>query len=302
MAEKILLKKITLFLEMIKFEHTLFAMPFAIISMFLARDGLPLAVKPGAGRLGRAGLKDFVLIVLCMVFARTAAMSFNRLADFKLDAENPRTRTRALPAGKIKRRTAIGLTIIFSLLFIATTFFFEKKLAFYLSPLALAIVLTYSFSKRFTIWTHLWLGGCLAIAPIGVWIAIRGEIATAPLILGLAVCLWTAGFDIIYATQDVEFDRKKGLYSIPAKWGVAAGLKISTALHLLMIAVLFLLLRFAHLGLIYIVGVTLVAVLLIYQHSIVRPDSLSKVNVAFFTVNGFVSLGLMAVVILDILV
>ena len=187
--------------------------------------------------------------------------------------------------------------------------FFEKKLAFYLSPLALAIVLTYSFSKRFTIWTHFWLGGSLAIAPIGAWIAIRGEIAITPLILGLAVCLWTAGFDIIYATQDVEFDRKKGLYSIPAKWGVAAGLKISTALHLLMIAVLFLLLRFAHLGLIYIVGAILVAVLLIYQHSIVRPclpagrpDSLSKVNMAFFTINGFVSLGLMAVVILDILV
>jgi len=237
-----------------------------------------------------------------MVFARTAAMSFNRIADFKFDAENPRTRTRALPAGKLKRQTAIGLTVLFSLLFIITTVFFEKKLAFYLSPLALSVILTYSFSKRFTTWTHFWLGGSLAIAPIGTWIAIRGEIAIAPLILGLAVCLWTAGFDIIYATQDVEFDRKKGLYSIPAKWGISFGLKVSTALHLLMIAVLFLLFRFTHLGLIYIVGVSLVALLLIYEHSTVRPDCLSRVNVAFFTVNGFVSLGLMGFVILDILI
>jgi len=274
---------------MIKFEHTLFAMPFAIISMFLASGGWP-------------SLKNFVPIVLCMVFARTAAMSFNRLADFKLDAENPRTKTRTLPAGKLKRQTAIALTIIFSLFFITTTLFFEKKLAFYLSPLTLAIVLTYSFSKRFTTWTHFWLGMCLAIAPIGTWIAIRGEIAIVPLIIGLAVCLWTAGFDIIYATQDVQFDRKKGLYSIPAKWGISPGLKISTALHLLMIAVLFLLPGFANLGLIYIVGASLVAVLLVYEHSIVKPDSLSKVNVAFFTVNGFVSLGLMGVVILDILI
>jgi len=284
-----LLKRIALFLEMIKFEHTLFAMPFAIISMFLASAGWPT-------------LKNFVLIVLCMVFARTAAMAFNRLADFKLDAENPRTRSRALPTGKIKRWTVIALVILFSLLFITTTSLFEKKLAFYFSPLALAIVLTYSFSKRFTIWTHFWLGGCLAIAPIGTWMAIRGEIAPAPLILGLAVCLWTAGFDIIYATQDVEFDRKKGLYSIPAKWGIPSGLKVSTGLHLLMIGALFSLLRFSHLGLIYIAGVTLVAALLVYEHSIVRPDSLSRVNVAFFTVNGFVSLGLMGAVILDILV
>jgi 4-hydroxybenzoate polyprenyltransferase len=284
-----LLKKIALFLEMIKFEHTLFAMPFAIISMFLAQDGWP-------------GLRDFVLIVLSLVFARTAAMFFNRWADFKLDAENPRTAKRALPNGKVKPRTVLGFTIIFSGLFIATTFLFEKKLAFYLAPLALAIVLTYSFSKRFTTWTHFWLGASLALAPIGAWIAIRGEIAIVPLLLGLAVCLWTAGFDIIYATQDVEFDRKNHLYSIPAKWGISLGLKISTALHLLMVGVLFLLLGFAHLGVIYIAGVTLVAVLLIYEHTIVKADSLARVNVAFFTVNGFVSLGLMGASILDILV
>jgi 4-hydroxybenzoate polyprenyltransferase len=274
---------------MIKFEHTLFAMPFAIISVFLASAGWPTP-------------KNFVFIVLCMVFARTAAMAFNRWADFKLDAENPRTRSRALPAGKIKPRAVLGLSIFFSILFIATTYLFEKKLAFYLSPAALVIVLTYSFSKRFTIWTHFWLGGCLAIAPIGTWIALRGDIAPVPLLLGLAVCLWTAGFDIIYATQDVEFDRKKGIFSIPAKWGISPGLKISTGLHLLMIGVLFSLLRFTSLGPIYIAGVTVVAGLLIYEHSIVKPDSLSKVNVAFFTVNGFVSLGLMAAVMLDILV
>jgi len=281
-------RKIRIILEMIKFEHTIFALPFAVMSAFLASEGsFPEPYQ-------------ILWILVAMVGARSCAMAFNRIADAKYDKANPRTHNRAIPAGLISK-TAVWLFTIVSASLLVFAAYMLNLLAFYLSPVALLIVMGYSYSKRFTTLTHLWLGLCLAIAPVGAWIAIKGEFALVPMLLGCSVILWTAGFDIIYACQDKEFDEKFGLYSIPKRFGIKRALRISSALHVLTVLVLLCLPFFAQLGYIYILGVACVSSLLIYEHSIVKPDDLSRVNLAFFTLNGMVSLVLMFLAIADII-
>ena len=272
---------------MIKFEHTIFALPFAIMSAFLASGGAPK-------------LDKILWILVAMVGARSCAMAFNRIADAEYDKENPRTQNRALPAGLISTSAVWFFTIVSASLLVFAAYMLNP-LAFYLSPVALLIVMGYSYSKRVTILTHLWLGFSLAIAPVGAWIAIKGEFAFVPMMLGVAVMLWTAGFDIIYACQDKEFDEKFELRSIPKRVGIKRALQISSALHVITVLVLLCLPLFAKLGYIYILGVAFVSVLLIYEHSLVKPYDLSRVNLAFFTLNGMVSLALMVLAIADII-
>ena len=272
---------------MIKFEHTVFALPFAIMSAFLASETLP-----GWSKLG--------WILVAMVGARSCAMSFNRLADAEIDTQNPRTKRRAIPAGLLRKSEVWAFTIFSSFLLVVAAHQLNP-LAFNLSPVALATIMLYSYTKRFTSMSHLWLGLSLSIAPIGAWIAIKGQFDVLPLLLGLAVMFWTAGFDIIYACQDLDFDRRQGLYSIPAQFGIYSALWISTALHAITVILLVVIWYISPLGLIYLVGVGLVSVILIYEHAIVKPHDLSRVNLAFFTLNGAVSLILMFLAVADVL-
>ena len=272
---------------MIKFEHTVFALPFAIMSAFLASETLP-----GWSKLG--------WILVAMVGARSCAMSFNRLADAEIDTQNPRTKRRAIPAGLLRKSEVWAFTIFSSLLLVVAAHQLNP-LAFNLSPVALATIMLYSYTKRFTSMSHLWLGLSLSIAPIGAWIAIKGQFDVLPLLLGLVVMLWTAGFDIIYACQDLDFDRRQGLYSIPAQFGIYSALWISTALHVITVILLVVIWYVSPLGLIYLGGVGLVSVILIYEHVIVKPHDLSRVNLAFFRLNGAVSLILMFLAVADVL-
>lgn len=283
-----LLERLRLSAELVAFRHTVFALPFAFMGMLLAQRGLP-------------GWPVIGLVTLAMVGARTAAMSFNRLADQRFDSANPRTAGRPLPSGRMGRPWAVGLLVASSALFVAAAAGLNR-LCLYLSPLALALILTYSLSKRFTPLTHLHLGVALGLAPVGAWIAVTGRIDAAPLILGLAVTLWTAGFDIIYACQDVEFDRKAGLHSLPARLGVAPALKISSILHALMVIALAALPFTTRLSVAYVAGVVAVAVILVVEHRIVRPDDLSRVNAAFFSANGWISVGLLGATLVDLVV
>jgi 4-hydroxybenzoate polyprenyltransferase len=263
-------------LEMIKIEHTLFALPFALLGAVLAARGLP-------------SFSQILWIAVAMVGARSTAMAFNRVADKDYDARNPRTQTRAIPAGK--------LSVVFVLIFTITgagTFLFAaamiNRLTLILSPIALASIMLYSYTKRWTALSHIVLGWCLAIAPTGAWIAVRGTIdSPAPLLLSLVVMFWTAGFDVLYACQDYDFDRREGLYSIPARFGIARALWISRGLHAGAFAALVLLYFVTNLGLLAIVGVIATGALLVYQHTLVRANDLSKLNAAFFTTNAFVS-------------
>lgn len=268
--------KVRVALEMIKFEHSVFALPFALTGALLARRGLP-------------AWRELLWIVVAMVGARSAAMTFNRIADLKLDTLNPRTRTRALPAGQLSLPFAVGFTIV-SCGLLALAAHQLNPLAFKLSPVAIAILLGYSFTKRFTLLSHLILGLCLGMSPAAAWIALRGDLSVSVLLLGVAVMLWVAGFDIIYACQDVEFDHTLGLHSIPRRYGVRAALGISALLHVGTLALLIVVAWMEHLGWLATGGLALVAVLLAYEHSLVKPHDLSRVNAAFFTVNGFVSI------------
>ncbi len=272
---------------MIKFEHTVFALPFAIMSAFLASETLP-----GWSKLG--------WILVAMVGARSCAMSFNRLADAEIDTQNPRTKRRAIPAGLLRKSEVWAFTIFSSFLLVVAAHQLNP-LAFNLSPVALATIMLYSYTKRFTSMSHLWLGLSLSIAPIGAWIAIKGQFDVLPLLLGLAVMFWTAGFDIIYACQDLDFDRRQGLYSIPAQFGIYSALWISAILHVITVILLVVIWYISPLGLIYLGGVGLVSVILIYEHAIVKPHDLSRVNLAFFTLNGAVSLILMFLAVADVL-
>ena len=276
-------------LEMIKFEHTLFALPFAFIGMILAAAGWPAWRTVG-------------WIVVAMVGARSAAMSFNRWADHRIDALNPRTAKRALPAGRVSGRFVILFAIISSSVLVLAAWQLNP-VAFRLSPVALAIVLGYSYTKRVTTWAHLVLGLSLAGAPLGAWIAVRGDLTATPVVLGLAVICWVAGFDVLYALQDLEFDRGAGLHSIPARFGETGALVISALLHLAMIALLVALPMVypPGLGLIYWVGVGGCVVLLSYQHWIVRPGDLSRLDAAFFRANGLLATWLFAAIATDLL-
>ncbi|MBZ5542638.1 MAG: putative 4-hydroxybenzoate polyprenyltransferase [Acidobacteriia bacterium] len=263
-------------LEMIKFEHSVFALPFALTGALLARRGLP-------------AWRELFWIVVAMVGARSAAMTFNRIADLKFDALNPRTKTRALPAGQLGVGFAVGFTAVSCALLVLAAWELNP-LAFKLSPVAIAILLGYSFTKRFTVLSHLILGLCLGMSPAAAWIALRGDLSRSMLLLGAAVMLWVAGFDIIYACQDVEFDHSLGLHSVPRRYGIRAALWVSALLHVGTLALLVAVARMENLGWIAGAGLAAVALLLAYEHSLVKPRDLSRVNAAFFTVNGFISI------------
>jgi 4-hydroxybenzoate polyprenyltransferase len=265
--------------EMIKFEHSVFALPFALV-------GALLAARAGGGL---PGWRQILWIVVAMVGARSAAMTMNRIADIEFDGRNPRTRNRALPAGHL----SLGFAWAFSILASAVLIFAAWRLnllALKLSPVALAVLFLYSYTKRFTAWSHFVLGFCLGISPAAAWIAIRGSLDWRMLILCAAVTLWVGGFDVLYACQDVDFDRAEGLHSIPKKFGVAGALRIARVMHLAMVALLIWLATAFHLAWPAWVGIAVVALLLGYEHSLVKPNDLSKMNAAFFAVNGYISL------------
>ena len=264
-------------LEMIKIEHTLFALPFALLGAVFAANGLP-------------GVRQLFWIIVAMVGARSAAMAFNRIADLHYDARNPRTATRALPAGLLSVGFVWMFTIVSAVILLLAAAMLNR-LTLILAPIALASVLLYSFTKRFTLLSHIVLGWCLAIAPTAAWIAVRGEIGSPiPLLLSLVVLLWTAGFDILYACQDVDFDRREGLKSIPARVGIANALWIARALHASAFLALLSLYFATRLGVVALIGVVVTAVLLLYQHRLVKANDLSRLNAAFFTTNAFVSI------------
>jgi 4-hydroxybenzoate polyprenyltransferase len=273
--------------RMIKFSHSIFALPFALASAAMA------------GREGFAW-RQIGLVVLAMVGARSAAMGFNRLADQAIDSRNPRTAGRELPRGALSRAEVWAFVVASGVLFVAAAALLNP-LCFALSPLALLIVLGYSYTKRFTALSHLVLGLGLATAPVGAWLAIRGRFALVPLVLGLAVLCWVAGFDTIYACQDAEFDRGFGLHSFPARLGVRRSLVLSRALHILAVGLLLSLYWLTPLHPLYLVGIAGVAGLLVYEHSLVRHDDLSRVDVAFFTLNGWISLGYFAATLAAVL-
>lgn len=281
-----LLRKLFVLLDMIKFEHTVFALPFALASALVAANGIP-------------DWRVLGWILVAMVGARSAAMGFNRIADAKLDAANPRTKSRALPAGVVSMGTAWALVIVSSGLLVLAAYMLNP-LAFALSPVALAAVLGYSYSKRFTSLSHLWLGLCLGIAPVGAWVAVKGGIGFPSIVLSAAVVLWTAGFDIIYSLQDLDFDRKTGLFSLPVRIGPARALLVSRLFHAVMIALLVWFGKLAGLGAVYYAGVACVAVFLVYEQSLISARDFSRVNTAFFTLNGCVSIGLLIFVALDV--
>lgn len=285
-------RRLSLTLEMIKFEHSVFALPFAL-------TGAMLAWRESQFRTEELGWRLF-WIVVAMVSARSAAMTFNRILDADIDRRNRRTASRALPAGLLSVRFAWLFTLVATLLF----FWASQqlgRLCLMLAPVALAIIFTYSYAKRFTMFAHLWLGFALGIGPAAAWIAMRGTLDSRILFLTAAVMFWTAGFDVIYACQDFEFDCTEGLCSIPRRFGVKNALLIARALHVGMIACLLALVFAFGLGALSLIGVAAVIGLLAYEHGLVKPNDLSRVNAAFFTVNGYVSLLFFAFWTADIL-
>jgi len=327
------MSKVKSYLSLIKFSHTIFAMPFALIGFFLA---LPIHVEYGVGQwnlnktvfgtdedlveyttyfssdslIAKLLFKNYsislivmylLLVILCMIFARSAAMSFNRYLDRQYDAKNPRTAIREIPSGIITAKNALAFTIISGLLFITCTFFINR-LCFYLSPVALAVVLGYSYTKRFTPLCHLILGLGLSLAPIGAYLAVTGQFALLPILFSLAVIFWVSGFDIIYALQDEEFDKSQKLYSIPAWLGKAKALRVSEFLHLLSAAAVIIAGWYGNFGWLYWIGVAVFIGMLVYQHSIVKPTDLRKVNLAFMTANGIASVVFAIFVIADLFI
>ncbi|HEV2112624.1 MAG TPA: UbiA-like polyprenyltransferase [Terriglobales bacterium] len=271
-----ILKSIGITLEMIKWEHSIFALPFALCGAMLAASGRPTA-------------HQVLWIIIAMVGARSAAMAFNRLVDVEVDRLNPRTAMRALPAGQLSRAFVAVFVVASSAVLIVSAWQLNR-LAFYLSPLALAIVFFYSFTKHFTRWSHLVLGFALGIAPAAAWIAIRGSLDPRILLLTAAVTCWVGGFDVLYACQDADFDREHGLYSIPRFFGIERALFVARLLHVVMLLLLISVVAAFGLGALAIAGVVAVALLLAYEHSLVRANDLSRLNAAFFTMNGVISM------------
>jgi 4-hydroxybenzoate polyprenyltransferase len=271
--------RIRVVLEMIKFEHSIFALPFALV-------GALLAARADGSLLTRG---QILWIVIAMVGARSAAMTMNRIADIEYDRQNPRTANRALASGELSLGFAWAFTWIASAVLVFAAWQLNP-LALKLSPVALAILFFYSYTKRFTAWSHFVLGFCLGMSPAAAWIAIRGSLDGRMLILCGAVTLWVGGFDVLYACQDVEFDKSAGLYSIPKKFGIARALLFARAMHILMIGLLAWLAWSFRLAWPAWAGITVVAALLGYEHSLVKPNDLSKINAAFFVVNGYISL------------
>ena len=303
------------YLSLIKFSHTIFAMPFAMIGFFLGVKtiNVPISVDPNLHRPliptqnlaadfslpTSAYIVRFICVLLCMVFARSAAMAFNRYLDRTFDAKNPRTAVREIPAGIITAKNALLFTIVSCILFVACTYFING-ICFYLSPVALFVILFYSYTKRFTILCHLVLGLGLSLAPIGAYLAVTGFFALLPVLFSLAVLFWVSGFDIIYALQDEAFDKENELYSIPSVMGKSKALNISVLLHILSASAVIAAGFYGHFGILYMVGTAVFTGMLIYQHSIVKPNDLSKVNIAFMTANGIASVVFSAFVLLDV--
>jgi 4-hydroxybenzoate polyprenyltransferase len=320
------MSKVKSYLSLIKFSHTIFAMPFALIGFALAlRVVMPgtAGVEYGTGQwnlnktigwdhdepVGYAGMEDFwkamlvklLLVIACMIFARSAAMAFNRYLDRHFDAKNPRTAIREIPSGIISSKNALLFTIICCVLFI-TTCFFINRICFYLSPIALAVVLGYSYTKRFTPLCHLILGLGLSLAPIGAFLAVWGVFHWLPILFSLTVICWVSGFDIIYALQDEEFDRSQQLYSMPVFLGKAKALRISELLHVCSAACVVAAGWYGGFNWLYWIGVVVFVSMLVYQHSIVKPNDLRRVNIAFMTANGIASVVFAVFVIADIFV
>jgi 4-hydroxybenzoate polyprenyltransferase len=273
---------------MIKFEHTLFALPFALAAAAIAARGHGLSI----GRV--------VGIIVAMAGARTAAMGFNRIVDRHIDAKNPRTAGRELPSGAISLRAAWTLTIVASVVFLGAAAALGP-LCLALAPIALAVLFGYSLTKRFTALCHLFLGLAIAGGPAGAWIAVRGDFGWTPGLLMLAVGCWIAGFDILYALSDRDFDRAAGLHSIPARLGVTGSLVVSALLHAVTVGALFALAPLSGLGRAYVIGVSVVTALLVYEHAIVRPNDLSRLNIAFFNLNGYVSVAFFVATLIDVI-
>jgi 4-hydroxybenzoate polyprenyltransferase len=282
-----MLNRIKIILEMIKFEHTVFALPFAFTGALLAAKGLP-------------PWRTIFWITVAMVGARSAAMGFNRWADRKFDAENPRTKERALPRELVTPLQVIVFTVVSSTMLMFGAYMLNP-LSFYLSPMALAVVFFYSYTKRFTFLSHAFLGLAICLAPIGSWIAVSGKLEFSALVLGGAVLFWLVGFDILYALQDIEFDRKAGLHSIPQRFGIGRALWISRASHATTIATLFWLASLLSLGWFYIAGILIALFLIIYEHSLVKKYDLSKLDLAFFNMNGYISVTIFVFTLLDVM-
>jgi 4-hydroxybenzoate polyprenyltransferase len=309
--------KVRSYLSLIKFSHTIFAMPFAMIGFFLGLfySDYAVSVVPGWHTtvyspnlhnmqlpLSREDIiPRFLLVIGCMVFARSAAMAFNRYLDRSFDAKNPRTAIREIPSGILKADSVLLFTIINCLLFIVCTFFINW-LCFFLSPVALLVVLGYSYTKRFTPFCHLVLGLGLSLAPIGAYLAVKGTFDWLPVFFSLAVIFWVSGFDIIYALQDEEFDKSQKLYSIPSWLGKAKALRVSELLHVLSAACIVVAAIYVKFGWLYWIGVAVFVGMLFYQHSLVKPNDLRRVNLAFMTANGIASVVFAAFVIADIFI
>lgn len=281
-----ILPRIRIYLEMVKFSHTIFALPFALTGAFLAARGIP-------------GPRELIFILLAMVGGRSAAMGLNRVIDAKIDAQNPRTRDRHIPAGVVSTSEA-WLFIALSLCLLIFSAYMLNPLCMKLSPLLVAVLFLYSYTKRFTWASHIVLGAALAAAPLGAWIAVKGTIEPKILLLSLAVLFWVAGFDIIYSLMDLDFDREMGLYSIPRFLGVARSLWVSRLFHLLTILLMIAIYFAFDLGLLYLMGVLICAGLLAYEHFLVRPGDLSKLDMAFLNVNGYISMAFCLFTFLDI--
>lgn len=291
------MKKFKNYLSLIKFSHTIFAMPFALIGFVLGVS----SIKNDDVEIDfNFYTVTFVMVLLCMIFARSAAMAFNRYLDRSFDAKNPRTAIREIPAGIISANSALWFTIAMSLLFVATTWFINT-LCFALSPVALFVILGYSFTKRFTPLCHLVLGLGLSLAPIGAYLAVTGEFAVLPILFSFTVLFWVSGFDIIYALQDEEFDKQYELKSIPAWLGKTKALKVSELLHLLAAGCVIAAGFYGGFHWFYWIGVAVFTAMLVYQHSLVKPNDLSRVNLAFMTANGIASVVFAVFVIIDIL-
>ncbi len=307
------MKSIKNYLSLIKFSHTIFAMPFALIGFFLGTASLTRIPNVKImSEMIRTPLQKtsvflqhnyhvLILVIFCMVFARSSAMAFNRWLDKNFDAKNTRTAIREIPAGIIKANSALWFVIISCLLFVVCCYFINS-ICFYLSPVALFVILFYSFTKRFTALCHLVLGLGLSLAPIGAYLAVTGQFAFLPLLFSFSVLFWVSGFDIIYALQDEEFDKTNQLRSIPAALGKSKALQVSNVLHLLSAICVIAAGIYGGFGFLYWIGVFIFAGLLIYQHSLVKPNNLSKLNMAFFTTNGIASVLFAIFVILDLLI
>lgn len=294
------------YLSLVKFSHTIFALPFALIGFFLGVRPIPkqwnLNMAVGWANNSyeiRYVFLKLLLVLICMVTARSAAMAFNRYLDRSFDAKNPRTAIREIPKGIISANSALRFVILNCILFITATFFINK-ICFFLSPIALFVVLFYSYTKRFTPLCHLVLGLGLSLAPIGAYLAVTGRFDVLPVLFSLAVICWVSGFDIIYALQDVEFDQSQQLYSIPAVLGKPRALRVSVFLHVISAACVIIAGTYGHFSWLYWIGIVAFTGMLIYQHSIVKPDDLSRVNIAFMTANGIASVVFGVLVIADL--